>query len=323
MRISAVIVTKDKSALLRKCLDSLYRQTERPDEVIVVDNSSINDTKNTVFSFNNKLNVRYFLEKTPGISFARNVGVKRSRNEIIAFIDHDCIADKNWCKSIKRTFKKNKLVDAVASRTLCANPINIVTRAGQFLREYLMSSQYRTDNIFVQTKGYFITHSSTKSHLIFNSPTENLSLRKTVFRKTGLFDENMKPTGEDSEFSWRMGKHGVKILYEPKIVIYHHHRETLKGFLLQHFYYGFGIPKIKRKWPDFPSGMPDTPLNILFFLAGFLIMPLFKILQLRRLKDIISLPVIIIMNEFAYRFGIICGLFAKKIKHGRRSDYDG
>lgn len=311
MKISICIVTRNQEILLKKCLESLIKQTGKIDEVVLVDNNSTDNTKKMVLGFKKKLPIKYYFEKKAGIPYARNTAVQKANNPIIAFLDNDCIADEKWIVNIRNTIKEHPHVEAFASLTLCANPKNLVTRTGQFMREYNIKSQSVTNSFTGRVWGYLFTQPINKRHFIFNSPTENLIVKKSVFKQIGLFDEDMIPTGEDSEFSWRMKRANIKILFDPSIKVYHHHREKLKEFYLQHFYYGMGVPKIKKKWPDFPSRIPNNFVNWIIFSSGFIILPIFKILQIRKPKDIAIIP-LIIMNEISYKFGMIEG--TKKYK---------
>ncbi|HEY49370.1 MAG TPA: glycosyltransferase family 2 protein [Dehalococcoidia bacterium] len=113
LSISVVIVTLDRAESVRDVLDCLVRQTRQPDEVIVVDNGSKDNTKEVVSSFDGRLNIKYVYEEARGIPFARNAGVRNATGDIIAFIDDDCIADENWLKYIEIPFIRDPNVGVV------------------------------------------------------------------------------------------------------------------------------------------------------------------------------------------------------------------
>ena len=117
LSISVVVITLNRAEWLKDTLDSLVRQTRQPDEVIVVDNGSQDNTEGVVSSFANKLNVKYVSEKTRGIPYARNTGVRNATGDIVAFIDDDCIADENWLKYIQIPFFKDPNVGSVGGET--------------------------------------------------------------------------------------------------------------------------------------------------------------------------------------------------------------
>ena len=114
LRISVVIITFNRAGMLGDTLFSLYQQQRLPEEVVVVDNNSTDATKEVVLGFNGRLNIRYVFEATQGVAVARNTGIKNSTGEIIAFIDDDCIADKEWLRFLELPFLKDPLVGMVA-----------------------------------------------------------------------------------------------------------------------------------------------------------------------------------------------------------------
>ena len=95
--------------MLKSCLNSLVTQTKKSDEVIVVDNSSNDNTKNVVINFNKQLPIRYIFEPRIGIPIARNTGIKNAKYDIIAFIDDDCVADKNFDQPAQGFGRKGRI----------------------------------------------------------------------------------------------------------------------------------------------------------------------------------------------------------------------
>ncbi len=113
LSISVVIVTLNRAELLQDTLVSLVRQERQPDEVIVVDNGSTDNTKEIVLSFRNKLNIKYVYEGQRGIPHARNAGIGNVTKDIIAFTDDDCVADRNWLKYLEIPFIKDPHIGIV------------------------------------------------------------------------------------------------------------------------------------------------------------------------------------------------------------------
>lgn len=107
--ISAAIATYQRYDLLEKCIESLLAQNIPADQfkIIVIDNSPTNETANKFRQrFDGQRNIHYFLEKTPGLSNARNVAARLCNSEYIAYIDDDAIADSAWLQSILHAFEK-------------------------------------------------------------------------------------------------------------------------------------------------------------------------------------------------------------------------
>lgn len=107
MKVSVVIPVYNEEKRIKNCLDSLLKQSQKPDEIIVVDNNS---TDNTVSIAKKYKEVKVIFEKKQGITPTRNKGFDTAKYEIIARCDADSILPNNWVKKIKEVFSKNKKV---------------------------------------------------------------------------------------------------------------------------------------------------------------------------------------------------------------------
>ncbi len=101
--ISILICTHNRANILPYCLDSLVTQTASQDlfEVIVVDNHSIDNTKNVTLSFTGKIkNLRYVYEEVIGLSHARNRGYKEAVYDWVSYVDDDAKAYTNYIERV-------------------------------------------------------------------------------------------------------------------------------------------------------------------------------------------------------------------------------
>jgi glycosyltransferase involved in cell wall biosynthesis len=122
-KTSVVVVTKDRPESLTNLLRSLTLQSLKADEVIVVNNNS-SRSYDTIFSqFQNQLPLRVVLEKTPGISIARNRGIREATGDILLFTDDDCQADPYWIENMVKPFYRNPYIGAVGGEILSVKKI--------------------------------------------------------------------------------------------------------------------------------------------------------------------------------------------------------
>lgn len=105
MRISVVIPAYNEEQYIEKCLESIANQTEKPDEIIVVDN---NCTDKTV-EIAKKFGVKIIKEKEQGMIQARNTGFNDAKYEIIARTDCDTLLPPDWISRIKNAFEDRDL----------------------------------------------------------------------------------------------------------------------------------------------------------------------------------------------------------------------
>jgi len=96
--ISVVVCTYNRRTHLERCLKSLKDQEYKNFEIIVVNGPS-NDGTDAVLRDYPKIYV-ISQNELNGLSNARNLGIMASKGEIIAFIDDDAVADKNWLDSL-------------------------------------------------------------------------------------------------------------------------------------------------------------------------------------------------------------------------------
>jgi glycosyltransferase involved in cell wall biosynthesis len=94
--------------LLPKAIASLTAQTlaQEDYEIIVVDNSPDHANAEAMGQrYRDIPNLRWLVEKTPGLSNARNVATQHARAPVIAFMDDDAIAASAWLESLTRVFE--------------------------------------------------------------------------------------------------------------------------------------------------------------------------------------------------------------------------
>ena len=124
MKISFVATVFNEEKTIRVFLDSLYKQTKMPDEIIIVDGGSSDltvakirnpkshrDLWSEIRNRNIKLRV-YVLPKS-SIAAARNYGIKKASGNIIVCSDAGCVLNKEWIENITKPFK-DKSIDVVA-----------------------------------------------------------------------------------------------------------------------------------------------------------------------------------------------------------------
>ncbi len=87
-RVSVIIPTHNRRAMLLEAINSVLIQTFQDFEILVVDDGSTDGTREAVGNIPD-LRVRYFYQKNAGRSAARNRGLAESRGEFVAFLDDD------------------------------------------------------------------------------------------------------------------------------------------------------------------------------------------------------------------------------------------
>jgi len=100
MKISVVIPARNEQALLPQTLQSIQSLTRKPDELIVVDNGSADNTAKIAQTYGAK--VVYI--STRGIGLARQKGLEKASGDIIAYTDADTVVPTEWLTKIEKAF---------------------------------------------------------------------------------------------------------------------------------------------------------------------------------------------------------------------------
>src|SRR5580698_6759291 len=103
--VSIVIPTCARERQLERCLLALLRQSStRKIEIVVVDNSPRSGrTRELIERFPQ---VRLVIESRPGLSCARNAGIRAAHGEIVVFADDDIEASPDWIENLLRPFER-------------------------------------------------------------------------------------------------------------------------------------------------------------------------------------------------------------------------
>lgn len=236
MDFSIIICTYNRSKSLSTALNSL-NSLNLPDnfqwEVIVVDNNSIDNTKEVVNEFieNSKLNLRYVKETQQGLSHARNKGIKESKGKYIAFTDDDAIVDSQWIARLHETFQAYGC-DCVGGRIYIKPEKELPCWLKKELWGFLGFLDYGDKLLKI------------KDEKIFGG---NMVFSKEILSKVGYFNTELGRTpsaltgGEEAELIQKIKNLGGTILYQPSAIVHHiigHEKINKQYFRKLHYYSG-------------------------------------------------------------------------------------
>lgn len=225
MDLSIIICTYNRSQSLYKTLESLEYMIVPEGvnwEVLVVDNSSKDKTREVVEDFSRRgaLNLGYLFEARQGKSFALNRGIESAKGEIIAFTDDDVLVDKGWLVAIITATRQYQDYDGFGGRIVPlwrTKPPAWLGISGKY--NALRGTVFLRDD-GCQDKEYC----ETKSVVPCGA---NMFFRKRVIDENGLFRSDLGPqagipgAAEDTEYCQRMVNRGKKFMYIGNATIYH------------------------------------------------------------------------------------------------------
>ncbi|MBW2465879.1 MAG: glycosyltransferase family 2 protein [Deltaproteobacteria bacterium] len=202
--ISVVIPNRNGGKTIGRCLDAAFASQYSNFEVIVVDDSSTDNSTSIIDRYPCRL-IR--LPEHGGASKARNTGAGNSRGEILFFIDADCLLQPDTLAKAAAAYLKNG-AEVIIGGTYTCLPFD--------------------RNFFSIFQSIYIHYSETKN---LQSPdyiaTHAMLIRAEIFKKSGGFKEDFMPILEDVEFSHRLKRMGYRLRMDPGILVQHIFNFTL------------------------------------------------------------------------------------------------
>lgn len=228
--VSVVICTRDRPESLERCLRSLQTLRTQPHEIWVVDNAPSDDrTQTLVTQFPS---VRYVSEPRPGLSIARNTGLRQATGDLIAFTDDDVEVHPHWIDHLCLAFQD----PTVMAMTGLILPAKLETEAEQIFQ--LGSTGFGWGYRPLTFDHHFFEEMKPLAVPVWRiGAGANMAFRRSIFAQVGEFDERLgagaSGCSEDSEFWYRILAAGWSCRYEPTAVVYHYHRADLSSLSQQ------------------------------------------------------------------------------------------
>ncbi len=221
--VSIIIPAKNEERDLSSCLRSLINQSYPADrfEILLVDNGSDDET----VSIANSMGIRTLSAEGFKIGGVRNYGAGFASGEILAYIDADCVAPKNWLTCGVKLLENNEL-GAVGGKARVRGNATWVESAWAL-------PQKRKDLVLTSilaTGSFFIT--------------------KKLFDQIGGFDEEVV-AGEDTQISARLIKEGYMLGVSSNLSVVHlGFPRTIKEFMKRQFWQSSDYIKTKKSHTD-------------------------------------------------------------------------
>jgi GT2 family glycosyltransferase len=212
--LSVIIPTYNRRDLVAKALSGYLAQSspQLVDELLIVDDGSTDDTESMVreFSKRSPIAVRYLRQANQGPAAARNLGIREARSSIILFTDSDIVPERDLVSQHLQWHRNNPQTSAAVLGYVTWPP---EIKATPFMRWY---GEEGALFAYRQLRG----KREIDFHFFY---TCNLSLKTDFLRSSRGFDEDFKSASwEDTELAYRLRKAGLRLLYNPQAVAFHH-----------------------------------------------------------------------------------------------------
>lgn len=229
-KFSVITTIKNEGDTIRDWFAAIENQTLTPDEIIIVDGGSTDQTLKILEERikNSKLNYNLIKEKTAGRSKGRNIAVGMARNEIIVSVDGGSYPDSDYFKNMLKAFESDPEIDMV---------MGIYELRNQSLYDRLLNK-------------YFITDWDKQDHNNLLPSPRSVAYKKKLWKQVGGYPEWLM-TGEDTFFDIKYRKISRKWALNKDALVYCEFPRKLSGILGTVYGYGKG---------DGESGLGDRAL---------------------------------------------------------------
>lgn len=242
--ITVAVCTRENAAGLMRCLSSLVAQQYPRFDILVVDNApSTAGTADVVAEFRSAaVPVRYALESTPGLSWARNRAIDLASHDVVACIDDDETADQSWLAELALGFLLEPDADVVSGVML---PAELSTAAQVRFEQYGGFFKHRGFDAATFSSGTASTQSPFFPLPPFGAGG-NMAIRRDAILEVGGFDTalgagSLSLASEDTRAITDILLSGGTVVYQPSAVTRHWHRVEHAALRRQMLGYGAGL----------------------------------------------------------------------------------
>lgn len=180
----------NRDEILGACLKSIDNQTYPKDKIeLILIGDDCNITANS-YPKGIKTTI-YNIKSHAGVAKTRNKGIDLSKGELLAFIDADCVAQREWLKSLVSGLKDDDIAGC-GGKILSSDPTYI-----------------NKDMIYA------------KKNILPFAGLGNAIFRKRVLEEIGFLDERFYSVAEDIDLCWRIYLKGYRIEYIPEAEVVH------------------------------------------------------------------------------------------------------
>lgn len=242
-RVSVIVPVYNGQGTIRGTVERILAQTITPEEVVVVDDGSTDETAAVLASFGSQ--IRVLRQPNQGPAAARNTGIRASRSQFVAMTDSDCYPEPDWLAALLSGFE-DETVGGTGGIVRGARP--------SLIGDYL-------DRIGL------LDAAPDSSGEIPYVITANACYRRSALVEAGLFHETFRrPGGEEAELGRRIRACGYRFRRVEGAIVHHEHRQDLVSLLRTLATYGEGAARLAALWPE--AAIPQPGRRLLRQLAA-------------------------------------------------------
>lgn len=243
IKVTLICTVYNEGESIRNLLESILEQTKLPDEVIIVDGGSTDQTTEIIQEYADKYNwIKLIIEDGANIAEGRNTAVKNASNPYIVGTDGGCVLEPTWFENMKQKFEEGA---------------HFV--AGMW--------KPRTESMFEKVQGRIIANKTSPEEFKKGDrgpSSRSIGFSKKAWEKVGGYPEDLY-TGEDSKFNAKLLSENIHMAVAENAMVQWKMRPNWKSLFKQFYRYGEGDARAGNLFthPNQKLGITKTLLTIL------------------------------------------------------------
>jgi glycosyltransferase involved in cell wall biosynthesis len=274
MRVSVIFTVLNEAGALPRLLDSLAAQTRQPDEVVVCDGGSRDDTLNLLRA-ERRFPLRVIESPGANISRGRNVAIAAATGDVIACTDAGVRLDPHWLEQITRCWlddfgstiepEELEISDSSVSREppISNRQSSIADRQCQWVGGFFLPDVHSTFEVAMGAT--VLPVAGDIQPQTFLPSSRSVAYRKSAWQQAGGYPEWLDYC-EDLIFDLQMRAAFGPCQFAPAALVYFKPRTSLRAFFKQYYLYARGDGKanlwLKRHLIRYATYLIALPLLV-------------------------------------------------------------
>lgn len=228
MGITVGICVRNGTKHILETLRAMENQTIKPDQLLVIDDHSTDNTKDILreFQAGTKLNFSFHDIEGKGLFDGRNHVLSLANNEILAFTDADCVPRADWIEQIIRVFKEHPDVVGGTGSHPGLDEKNFVSKLH---------------------KWWFIVEGVKEAGYTQGVIGANSYFKKTALEEVGGWISLEAANAEDVYIAHKLNEKGMKMWHDPEVQVSHHYAVEWSDFFKKTYKSGYAITLVMRE----------------------------------------------------------------------------
>jgi glycosyltransferase involved in cell wall biosynthesis len=235
MKIALISTVFNEGASIARWINALKAQTVQPDEFVIVDGGSKDNTASLLRQGFEQVGFPKpsIIVQRCNIAEGRNLAIRNTTSDIIVSLDAGSVPEKEWLAEIVKPFRENQEVGVVGG--WCP---------------YIAGNAFQK-----KLEKYSVTPKESMPVGGDCRPSSrNVAFRRKVWESVGGYPEWLTLTAEDALFNANLHFAGIRFYYQPTAVVSWEIRPDLAGYLKMMWSYGYGSgemgqdPRLYWQW---------------------------------------------------------------------------